>query len=166
MCRPDAGVDAVPAIQCWGHGHCLRRAAMIRSFLLVALSLPSATPTALAQGQLITWGGMVVDSRIQAETFVRVAAGAGHTIALRSDGTVAAWGMSPSGMPGCFGRVSPDVAVLARGAGGSAALPLPVPNVQALAGRIVYGQAIVFGPAAGNAAGLVMSDAVTLVIGP
>jgi hypothetical protein len=38
--------------------------------------------------------------------------------------------------------------------------------VPALAGVIAHCQAIVFDPAAGNAAGLVMSDAATLVVGP
>ena len=69
-------------------------------------------------------------------------------------------------MPGCFGRVSFDVPALVFGAGGSAAYPLVVPSLPALAGTILHSQAIVFDAAAGNPAGLVMSDASTLIVGP
>jgi hypothetical protein len=70
------------------------------------------------------------------------------------------------GMPGCFGRVSPDIAVFVQGTGGSASHPLPVPNLQSLAGLLLHAQAFVFDAAAGNPAGLVVSDAATLVVGP
>ena len=58
------------------------------------------------------------------------------------------------------------LAVAVLGSGGSAAWPLAVPSLAALAGTIVHTQAIVFDTAAGNSAGLVMSDAATLVVGP
>jgi hypothetical protein len=70
------------------------------------------------------------------------------------------------GMPGCFGRVSMDTAVFVQGVGGSANHALVVPNVPTLAGFVVHSQALVFDAAAGNVAGLVTSDAVTLVVGP
>ena len=69
-------------------------------------------------------------------------------------------------MPGCFGRVSFDVSALVLGSGGSVAYPLVVPSLSALAGTILHSQAIVFDLAASNPAGLVMSDAATLVVGP
>ena len=52
------------------------------------------------------------------------------------------------------------------GASGSATYTLVVPSLPALAGTILHCQAIVFDAAAGNPAGLVMSDAATLVVGP
>jgi hypothetical protein len=70
------------------------------------------------------------------------------------------------GMPSCFGRVSLDFSALVLGSGGSAAFPLVVPSLPSLAGTIVHSQAIVFDATAGNPAGLVMSDAATLVVGP
>jgi len=69
-------------------------------------------------------------------------------------------------MPGCFARVSLDVTALVLGAGGSATYALVVPSLPALAGTILHSQAIVFDGSAGNPAGLVMSDAATLVVGP
>src|SRR6185503_6095325 len=74
--------------------------------------------------------------------------------------------LTAAGMPGCFGRVSLDFAAPVLGSGGSASYPLVVPSVPTLAGTIVHCQAIVFDAAAGNPAGLVMSDAATLVVGP
>jgi alpha-tubulin suppressor-like RCC1 family protein len=38
------------------------------------------------------WGTQVVDSRFHRQSFVRVAAGDAHTLALRPDGTIAAFG--------------------------------------------------------------------------
>jgi hypothetical protein len=70
------------------------------------------------------------------------------------------------GMPGCFGRVSPDFAASVVGSGGAATFPFAIPSLPALAGTILHSQAIVFDAAAGNPAGLVMSDAATLVVGP
>ena len=69
-------------------------------------------------------------------------------------------------MPGCFGRVSPDFSALVLGPGGFAAFPFAIPGLPGLAGTIVHSQAIVLDAAAGNAAGLVMSDAATLAVGP
>jgi hypothetical protein len=63
-------------------------------------------------------------------------------------------------------HVSLDVSAIVLGTGGSAAFALTVPTLPELAGTILHSQAIVFDAAAGNPAGLVMSDAVTLVVGP
>ena len=70
------------------------------------------------------------------------------------------------GMPGCLAHVSLDCSALVPGAGGIATSALTVPALPALAGMIAHGQAIVFDPSAANPAGLVMSDAITFVIGP
>jgi len=48
---------------------------------------------------------------------------------------------------------------------GSATYALTVPASAALAGFILHQQAVVLDPAAGNPAGLVMSDAATAVVG-
>ena len=67
------------------------------------------------------------------------------------------------GLTGCSLRVSPDVAVPVVGAGNSATLTFPVPAVPAFVGLVYYQQAIVPDPQ--SAAGLVMSDAATAVVG-
>jgi hypothetical protein len=74
--------------------------------------------------------------------------------------------LSPYGMLGCSLRVSPDASVLLVGSGGSANCMLGVPALPALAGMLLYQQALVWDPSAANAAGLVMSDAATALIGP
>ena len=59
------------------------------SLILACLSL-----IGLARGQsyISAWGQQVVDSRWNDQAFVQIAAGDRHTMALRSDGTVVAWG--------------------------------------------------------------------------
>jgi hypothetical protein len=74
--------------------------------------------------------------------------------------------LTPIGMPGCHGRVSSAFITPVLGAGGAAAHALAIPSLPALAGTILHCQAIVIDAAAGNPAGLVMSDAATLVVGP
>ena len=61
------------------------------SLLAVFLALPAATSAALTQQGVIGWGQMVFDSRYN-ESFVQVAAGHGHTLACRGDGSIVAWG--------------------------------------------------------------------------
>jgi hypothetical protein len=73
--------------------------------------------------------------------------------------------LSPFGLTNCRLRVRPDVSVVVIGAGGSASFALAVPTSPSLAGLILHQQALVLDPAAGNPAGLVMSDAATAVVG-
>jgi hypothetical protein len=73
--------------------------------------------------------------------------------------------LSPFGLTNCALRVSPDASVLLVGANGSANFALAIPLSPSLAGLLFHQQALVFDPAAGNAAGLVMSDAATAVVG-
>jgi len=62
--------------------------------------------------------------------------------------------LSAFGMPGCSGRVSPDLAVLVFGAGtATAVFNFAIPNNQGLPGLHFYHQALVFDVLAGNAAG-------------
>src|SRR5262245_44258587 len=67
------------------------------SILAVLLALPAATDVAVAQDGVIGWGGMVVDSRLHAQSFVQVTASWLHTVAVRSDGNVVAWGSNYQG---------------------------------------------------------------------
>jgi hypothetical protein len=69
------------------------------------------------------------------------------------------------GMPGCTAYTSVDAAVLVGGSGGAAAWLLPIPNLPALAGLRFHQQALVPDPGASNAAGAVVSDGATAVVG-
>jgi hypothetical protein len=73
--------------------------------------------------------------------------------------------LSPFGLTNCWQRVSPDLSVLLIGASGAASFALAVPASPALAGLILHQQALVLDAAAGNPAGLVVSDAATAVVG-
>jgi len=74
--------------------------------------------------------------------------------------------LSSWGLTNCMLRVRPDASTLLVGSGGTATFALAVPAASSLAGLLVHFQAVVLDPACGNAAGLVMSDAVTAVVGP
>ncbi len=67
------------------------------------------------------------------------------------------------GAPGCFGRVSDDVAQFFTIGSGSAAVPLAVPNDPFFVGVQLFTQAVVFDSV--NALGLVLSDAAAMTIG-
>jgi alpha-tubulin suppressor-like RCC1 family protein len=69
------------------------------------------------------------------------------------------------GMPGCTAFVSNDLVTLVVGTGTQAELLLPIPNSLLLVGASFYQQAIVPDPAAGNALGAVISEAMAGVIG-
>src|SRR5580765_3814477 len=73
----------------------MTRHAVPRPSIFVACAFAAAT--AQAQGHVITWGEWVADSRVAGESFVEVAAGAGHNVARRGDGSVVAWGGNPYG---------------------------------------------------------------------
>jgi hypothetical protein len=73
--------------------------------------------------------------------------------------------LSRFGMPGCRLAVSLDVEVLVAGTSGWARLSVPIPPVPSFVGASFYLQAIVADPNAGNALGLVLSDAGTAVVG-
>ena len=67
------------------------------------------------------------------------------------------------GAPGCSGRVSPDTLLTLAGTNNVATFSFPIPNGP-FAGFVFHMQALVFDPPA-NAFGLVVSDAVTAVVG-
>jgi hypothetical protein len=68
------------------------------------------------------------------------------------------------GASGCFARVSSDANLLVIGAGSTATLNLPFPNVPTLLGMRFYSQALVIDGVI-NTLGLVSSDAAAAVIG-
>lgn len=74
-------------------------------------------------------------------------------------------GLGGFGMPGCSGRVSPEVVQALGGASNVATFALAVPNQPSLIGVTIYQQALVPDPAVANAAGMVVSDAVRAVVG-
>ncbi len=73
-------------------------------------------------------------------------------------------GLAWLGMPGCVLHVSPDVLASVSGSGNRATFAMTVPPASHLMGVRFFQQALVLDPAAGNAAGLVISDAAVAVI--
>jgi hypothetical protein len=72
--------------------------------------------------------------------------------------------LTPLGMPGCAGRVSPDAQTFLFGAGGTAQFALTLPLNPVLAGTLFYDQVLVLDPGV-NAFGATMSDATASLIG-
>ncbi|MEO6708765.1 MAG: hypothetical protein ABIP42_04260, partial [Planctomycetota bacterium] len=52
---------------------------------------------ARAQSGIFGWGQRVFDSRWNGEAFAQVAAGSNHTLGLRANGSIAAWGDNLNG---------------------------------------------------------------------
>jgi hypothetical protein len=68
------------------------------------------------------------------------------------------------GMPGCMSRTSLDVTEFVNGTGTTATWSLAVPNAAAFLGMVFHQQALVPSPGT-NAAGAVVSDAATALVG-
>lgn len=68
------------------------------------------------------------------------------------------------GMPGCLLYMPVDYAQMLIAVNGAAAWYVPIPNDPALIGAVLLQQAIVLDPAAGNAAGAVLTNATRAVI--
>ncbi|MEQ1632225.1 MAG: hypothetical protein ABL997_07610 [Planctomycetota bacterium] len=70
-----------------------------------------------------------------------------------------------AGMPGCQAHLTTDQITFAAGQGGVATISVSIPDRRALIGARFYHQAFVLDPAAGNAAGAVVSAAAEAVVG-
>src|SRR5688572_24723553 len=65
---------------------------LIQRPLLAILLGVLAVEVTNAQSAIVGWGTQVFDSRFNEQAFVEIAAGGSHTLALRGDGSVIAWG--------------------------------------------------------------------------
>ena len=72
-----------------------------------------------ASGQVVTWGSMVLPFVKSGTRFTAVAAGSQHSLAVKQDGTVVAWGRNISGEARIPAGLSNVVAVSAGGRSGS-----------------------------------------------
>lgn len=83
--------------------------------------------------------------------------------------TTSSWGALPldlgfAGAPGCLARVSPDSVQLLMGTNGSATMNIGFPQNLGFLGARLHTQGLVLDPSA-NAAGVVTSDAASVVVG-
>src|SRR2546425_442158 len=95
-----------------------RLASLTLQFLAAALVL-IPKPVALAAatpGVLVAWGEQSFPYLEPGTHFVRVAAGYGHNLALKQDGTVVAWGYNNSGRATVPVGLSNNVVSIAAGA--------------------------------------------------
>ena len=71
----------------------------LRTSIAVAVLIGLSTPSAHAQSGVVTWGGPAdgVPALPPGLTYVQVAAGTSHSLACRSDGSIAAWGFNGDG---------------------------------------------------------------------
>src|SRR5438093_396376 len=74
----------------------------LRFVLIASVPLQVFTPVVLgaASGGVVSWGLRVLPPFDTATRFIAVSAGGTHTVALKPDGTVAAWGQN------CCGQTS------------------------------------------------------------
>jgi len=75
----------------WGQG-------VIFCLFVSVFCIFSITPSALFAGSIKGWGSMAVDSNaLIGSRFIAIAAGYGHSLALKSDGSIVGWGYNDSG---------------------------------------------------------------------
>jgi len=85
-------------------------------------ALPALKPKVLftnASGQVVTWGSMVLPFVKPGTRFTAVAAGGEHSLAVKQDGTVVAWGRNLSGEAKVPAGLSNVIAVSAGGRSGT-----------------------------------------------
>lgn len=66
----------------------------------VVVSLGPVGIEAQSRERVVSWGERVVDSQLRDGSYTAVAAGVGHTLALKQDGSLVAWGYNYYGQ--CF----------------------------------------------------------------
>src|SRR5437773_2582276 len=89
-------------------------------FALAAIAI-RLIPQAEAQntnhtpGNVISWGSQVIPNLAPGTRFTKIAAGYFHSLALKSDGTVVAWGSNSSGESTVPGGLNGIVGIAAGG---------------------------------------------------
>ena len=73
---------------------------LLAALLATTVLLPGLTGNAHAQSAVVGWGVQVVDSRWSDGPWVQISAGANHTMARASDGSVVVWGLDRNGQCG------------------------------------------------------------------
>src|SRR5690349_13076354 len=63
-------------------------------FVRAAGALACLAALASAQSGVVAWGWLTFDGRDNGRAFVEISAGQHHTVARRSDGSIAAWGFN------------------------------------------------------------------------
>jgi alpha-tubulin suppressor-like RCC1 family protein len=86
-----------------------------RGAFIALIALLSGAVTSAAQAQIVTWGTPVLNSAFEGQAFVHVSAGGLHTLALRADGTIAAWGDNTGNSPDPTSGQCQDVPALPPG---------------------------------------------------
>ena len=91
----------------------------LKAFFALAAIAIALIPQAEAQntnrtpGNVISWGDQVILNGAPATRFTKIAAGYAHSLALKSDGTVVAWGRNSQGQSTVPGGLNGVVAIAA-----------------------------------------------------
>ncbi len=80
------------AVLLGGKTRCAPRRSGLTVALLAVATVLTASARAVGQSHVVGWGDQAFNSSLHEESFVEVAAGESHTVALRGDGSLAAWG--------------------------------------------------------------------------